>query len=271
MAHTIFRVRVPKSLSIISTDQHATFEVIEAQFSTIKFSQQRVFAPTGFHRVCCLPFTRITHHFSVHIRIRHLLIRLGRSRITVKRRIIDMDGEFTSNIFLIKMKIAQFSSRFFFCCRWYFHHLSLAQKKMKSISNRTANHEAKEGVEWGSYFNQQSDRKKNVERKISKKVTPTKNDEKRKTFRGGGNHFLYFPLLCAFFSYIGSIFFAHSSKAFKGGCYASFYVHPPVATKKTVWGEMKFPLKINSGLRWNEIIGGSKGSRTMFPLLITLP
>lgn len=114
MAHTIFRVRVPKSLSIISTDQHATFEVIEAQFSTIKFSQQRVFAPTGFHRVCCLPFTRITHHFSVHIRIRHLLIRLGRSRITVKRRIIDMDGEFTSNIFLIKMKIAQFSSRFFF-------------------------------------------------------------------------------------------------------------------------------------------------------------
>lgn len=107
----------------------------------------------------------------------------------------------------------------------------------------------------GSYFNQQSDRKKSVKKKNFKKVTPTKHDERKKKeenkmFRGGGKHFLS---LCAFFFFTlvqFSSFNVQRGLSLKASC---FSLHPPTSSgdgeEKTVCCELRFSLNINSGLK----------------------
>lgn len=116
----------------------------------------------------------------------------------------------------------------------------------------------------GSYFNQQSDRKKSVKKKNFKKVTPTKHDERKKKKRkikcseGVENIFFRFALFSSlhWFNFLRSMF----KEGFHWGLHASLYIHPRVAAmvKKTVCCESRFSLNINSGLKWNEIIGGFK-------------
>lgn len=221
MAHTLLGAWVPKSLSVISTDQHATLEV----FKTKKFFIQSIFQQEFCVRrfsPSLLPSVH-PHHSSLLSSHSHpALVSSSGSKQDNSQETNHRYGRWAH--ILIKKKIAHFFLDKKYCRHWFFHYFSSpCFGRWKRWKTSAAEQQIMRDA-WEVILINKAIERKASKRKNSKKSRPQKWWKKKGKIVQRGWKTFSFAL--RFFLFTLVQFSSFTVQSFQGGGYISFYIHP---------------------------------------------